>query len=241
MFSVLADADSPANFLLRQQPWLQAAYSVMHEGSNTREIKGKGAEQFEVRAGAGERKVCGIKRGKEREEEESERKRRRVVEAREREEGGTQKVIGHAVTARVANTSISGSSAGNHRSSQLSDFAVDKNASQVQPKSCEHAPLVQPESCEHAQLAQPMKIVTQEQPADTDSECDQQERLQSFAERLRAKPVRECVRDIKKLQRRHVYIGRGACISVARDQSGPIRFRPRGTEGKAHWPDLTSC
>ena len=84
IFSVLADADSPANFLLGQLPWLQAAYRVMHEGPNTREVQGKGAEQNSDRAE--EMKGRGNKREKEEGEEDSwsmTRRRRSVVEARE--------------------------------------------------------------------------------------------------------------------------------------------------------------
>ena len=167
----------------------------------------------------------GNKREKEEEEEESwsmARKRRSVVEAREHERRDTQKVIREADTedcARIANTVVPRSFTENHHSSQLPSFAgehsvphkIIENASLDQPKSCEHAPLVQPKRGQDAPSSQ-LRInpVIQGVPADTDSEGEQQEHLQTFAERLRAKPVRECVRDAKKLQRRLLYIGRGA-------------------------------
>ena len=111
---------------------------------------------------------------------------------------------------------------------------LHRNKSLVQPTSCEHAPPVQSKRGQDAPSSQlRIKPVIQGVAGDTDSECEQQEHLQTFAERLRAKLVRECVRDVKKLQRRHVYIGRGAShFGYARSMwANPFQTKRFGLEG----------
>ena len=94
-FLILADAGSLTNFLLRQQPWLQALFQGLHEGPNTRKVQGEESRLNETRAGAEETKE---KRGRIEEELEEvegwsiarKKRKRKMLEPRESNVSGTR-------------------------------------------------------------------------------------------------------------------------------------------------------
>ena len=173
------------------------------------------------------------------------RKRRKVLEAREREGSDTQKVTREAGTEDVAKMA---------QFREVSQKIITRLSCQV-AQLCSHSgtkltkvhfsssPQVanmpsqfSPKAANMLALSSQLKVnpLMQGVPADTDSKCEQQEHFQTFAERLRAKSARECVWDVKKLQRHHLYLDDGHHVLDARDQCGTIRFRPRSSDWKGH-------
>ena len=99
------------------------------------------------------------------------------------------------------------------------DFGTKcKNARLHQPEKCGPARALEPQKCESARALQPKECESPRalQPKNfsgSSSECDDEQledRLQGYAELLGSQPSRVCVREVKKLQYQHLYIGRGA-------------------------------
>ena len=217
LLSPLADADSPASFLMRFQPWLQATFASLgkEKVEDDQEVAVASDELVGSGKGGKDEKV---KRGRDGEGREGSggttqnRKCRRMLVSRELEMGGAPNA-----------QEEKGSREAGRRGSA---WAVSADFGDLSGK-CKTAHLLQLEKCGTARALEPVRAERSSnlsecesapapQPENfngSSSECEvdfQEEHLRSFSERLRARPTRACIKDVKRLPHRHQYIGRGA-------------------------------
>ena len=103
-----------------------------------------------------------------------------------------------------------------------SNCLIEKKSWASQPNKCWSARARQPERCDSALALQPRNCAGSRSEGETER---LEEHLPGNTERLRARPMRGCLREVKKLQHRHLCVGRGASHLDARDHCGPTRVK----------------
>ena len=240
LFSPLADADSPASFLMKFQPWLQATFASLRKEKveDVQEVAVASDELVGSGKGGKDEKV---KRGRDGEGREGSggttqnRKCRRMLVSRELEMGGapnTQEEKGSREAGRrgsaLAVSADFGDLGGKCKTAHLLQLEKCGTARALEPVRAERSSNLS--ECESAPAPQPENFNGSSSEGD---EEQLEERLQCYSELLRSQPSRACVREVKKLQYRHLYIGRGAShLGCGKSLwSNPFRVKRFGLEG----------
>ena len=237
-FSPLSDPDSPGIFLFRQQPWLQARWQAWQESGGLCSHK---SDQFVVSfpEREGEKKGGGRMEEGDRVASGSVLAIHDTVIRRNQETEGLARVHGAGLERASAELEFDEDARGIGRTLtakpgrenvKFRRVGVSPKIRMV-PKFGRTRHLEKSES--HRQW-QPEKSESHRQCQPEKSESHRQCQLElSRAELLRSKPTRGCISEVKRLQRLHLYIGRGAShLKCARSLwANPFTVKTHGREG----------